>query len=252
MEAIFSCETLGYPQATRRYNAQDRKVCSHCCEDLKSNIRGPYHSSGGWSRTSDLSQGRSCGICGGQSGTGGRFSPSIRFPMPILISPTAPHSSHLSSGAGTMADVPSGLSLTPTQQTNKLTRKIASKFSGWPTPNSWKTPGGAHVHRGVQCISRLRGRRNKYWELYDVIYNQRTNVVIIRNDQPLSKAPKMRQLKSEINYFGPANISNCHGCRMKGTSNSFSHFLQVKFKIPWCVVILQYINSEFCVHFNIK
>jgi hypothetical protein len=36
---------------------------------------------------------RSCGICGKQSGTGAGFLPVIRFPLPILIPPTAPHSS---------------------------------------------------------------------------------------------------------------------------------------------------------------
>jgi hypothetical protein len=45
----------------------------------------------------------------------GRFSPSTSVSLPILIPPTAPHSP--SSGAGTIgqivADVPSGLSLTP-------------------------------------------------------------------------------------------------------------------------------------------
>jgi hypothetical protein len=36
---------------------------------------------------------RSCGICGGQSGTGAHFLRVLRFPLPILIPPTAPHSS---------------------------------------------------------------------------------------------------------------------------------------------------------------
>jgi hypothetical protein len=36
---------------------------------------------------------RSCGICGGQRGTGGKFSQVLRFPLPILIPLTAPHSS---------------------------------------------------------------------------------------------------------------------------------------------------------------
>jgi hypothetical protein len=33
---------------------------------------------------------RSCGICGGQSGTGAGFLRVLQFPLPILIPPTAP------------------------------------------------------------------------------------------------------------------------------------------------------------------
>jgi hypothetical protein len=36
------------------------------------------------------SQIRACGICGGQSGTGAGFLRVLRFPLPILIPPTAP------------------------------------------------------------------------------------------------------------------------------------------------------------------
>jgi hypothetical protein len=58
---------------------------------------------------------RSCGICGGQSGTGIAFLQVLRLLLPILIPSTAPHLS--SSEAGTIvADVPSGLSLTPPQK----------------------------------------------------------------------------------------------------------------------------------------
>jgi hypothetical protein len=36
------------------------------------------------------SQVRSCGICGEQNGTGADFLRVLRFPLPILIPPTAP------------------------------------------------------------------------------------------------------------------------------------------------------------------
>jgi hypothetical protein len=74
---------------------------------------------------------RSCGICGGQSGTGGRYFRVLRFPLPILIPPTAPHSSSSSSGAGTIgqlvADVPRGLNLNPTSRNKKRTTLIGSR-----------------------------------------------------------------------------------------------------------------------------
>jgi hypothetical protein len=44
------------------------------------------------------SQVRSCGICDGQSGTGANFLRVLRFPMAILIPPTAPHSSSIIRG----------------------------------------------------------------------------------------------------------------------------------------------------------
>jgi hypothetical protein len=64
-------------------------------------------------------QDRLCGICGEQSGTGTGFLRVLRFALSILIPPTA----HLSPGAGTIgqlvADVLSGLSPTPPQETKK-------------------------------------------------------------------------------------------------------------------------------------
>jgi hypothetical protein len=68
------------------------------------------------------SQVRSCGICGGQSGTGAGFLRVLRFPLPILSPPTAPYSSSIILGwynRPTVADVPSGLSLTPPRETKK-------------------------------------------------------------------------------------------------------------------------------------
>jgi hypothetical protein len=101
---------------------------------------------------------KSCGICGGKCGTRADFLRVLRFPLPILISQAAPHSSsyiirdwfplpilisqmlhihrhtRISSGAGTigqlMADVPSGLKSHPNGK--KLRKKM---FSVW-TPFS--------------------------------------------------------------------------------------------------------------------
>jgi hypothetical protein len=61
-----------------------------------------------------------CAFCYGQSGTGAGFLQVLEFLLP-LTPPTAPHSSSSSSGAGTtgliVADVPSGLSLSPPLET---------------------------------------------------------------------------------------------------------------------------------------
>jgi hypothetical protein len=67
------------------------------------------------------SQVRSCGICGGQSGSGAGFSKYFGFPCQFSFH-RLPHTHHhhLLSGAGTIgqtvADVPGGLSLTPPQE----------------------------------------------------------------------------------------------------------------------------------------
>jgi hypothetical protein len=59
---------------------------------------------------------RSCGIFGGQSSPGTSFLTVLRFPCQFSVHGLL-HINHLSSGAGTtgqlVADVPSGLSLTP-------------------------------------------------------------------------------------------------------------------------------------------
>jgi hypothetical protein len=51
-----------------------------------------YHSSG-YAAVRVRAQVRSCCICGGICGNGTGFLEVLRFPLPILIPPTAPHSS---------------------------------------------------------------------------------------------------------------------------------------------------------------
>jgi hypothetical protein len=41
---------------------------------------------------------RSCSVCGGQNGTGAGFIRVLRVSLPILIPPTAPHSSSIIRG----------------------------------------------------------------------------------------------------------------------------------------------------------
>jgi hypothetical protein len=77
------------------------------------------------------SQVRSFGICGGQSGTGAGFVRVLRFPLPILIPPTAPQTLSIIRGwynRPTVADVPSELSLTPPRETKKQNKKGKSVY----------------------------------------------------------------------------------------------------------------------------
>jgi hypothetical protein len=68
-----------------------------------------------------------CGICGGQSGTWAGFLRVLRFPCQFSFHRLL-HTHHLSSRAGTIGqlvtDVPSGLSLTPSQETKKKKNNI--------------------------------------------------------------------------------------------------------------------------------
>jgi hypothetical protein len=60
-----------------------------------------------------LAQVKICGVCGGQSCTGAGFHRVLRFPLQILIPPTASHSSSIILGWFNrliVAAVPSGLS----------------------------------------------------------------------------------------------------------------------------------------------
>jgi hypothetical protein len=83
------------------------------------------------------------GICSEQSDTGVGFLQVLRFPMTILIPSTALRLSTIVR-AGTIsqlvADVPSGLSLTPPQETKKEEKRLYTCIQRCLTPISARTP----------------------------------------------------------------------------------------------------------------
>jgi hypothetical protein len=77
----------------------------------------------------------SYGICGGQSGAGVGFLRVLRFPLPIIIPPTSPHSSSISSWAATVgqivADLPKWTQSHPTPRHLKKVYIQIFKSSFW-------------------------------------------------------------------------------------------------------------------------
>jgi hypothetical protein len=73
---------------------------------------------------------RLCGICGGQSGTEAGFVGVLRFPLPIFIPPTAPHSSCII--RGWYSRPVSGRRIKWTQSHPTPPQGIKRKLQWWP------------------------------------------------------------------------------------------------------------------------
>jgi hypothetical protein len=97
---------------------------------------------------------RSCGICGGQSGTGAGFSQYFPFPLSILIPSTAPHSSII---RGWNIRPVNGR-LTKWTQSHLTPRKNKLATGGRPGFDSWQGQGfcllySVHAASGVHPAS---------------------------------------------------------------------------------------------------
>jgi hypothetical protein len=90
------------PRGTSEITWKNRREYQRCEPEIVCWLRNcqtrPCHNSGCWcwlpiAAARAWTKVMSCGICSGQSGTGLGFLQVLLFPVPILISPTAPHSS---------------------------------------------------------------------------------------------------------------------------------------------------------------
>jgi hypothetical protein len=70
---------------------------------------------------------QSCGICGGQSGIGADFPRVFRFPLPILILPTAPQSSSMIWGRYNTLNIGRSTKWTQSQLMRQLKMTIIMK-----------------------------------------------------------------------------------------------------------------------------
>jgi hypothetical protein len=79
---------------------------------------------------------RSCGICGEQSGTGAAFLRILRFPLPILTPPTAPHSSSIVRGWYSRPVSGRRTKWTQSHPTPRIIKKIQRNMP--PASSGWK------------------------------------------------------------------------------------------------------------------